>query len=320
MISVKRYTPADQPVWDAFVDGSRQGTFLFRRAYMDYHADRFADHSLMFYDEKQRLIAQLPANERDGVLYSHQGLTYGGLLTSSTVTQVQVLAIFNALLDYGRCHNWSRIVYKSMPDIYHRCPSQEDEYALWRLGASLESCLISSTIDLQEGALAIKPEYCRRNTFNRLRREGYTVDWEAPLAEFWPILSDNLQQKYGLVPVHTLAEMELLQSRFPDEILCVVVRDADGRAQGGVVMFDTAQVAHVQYSAASAEGKRRGVLDLLYLSLIQNYAMQQEFRYFDIGNSNEEHGIVLNENLIHFKESLGARGVVYRTYCLRVCG
>ncbi|MBP5716841.1 MAG: GNAT family N-acetyltransferase [Bacteroidales bacterium] len=317
MISVQRYTPADQPVWDAFVDGSRQGTFLFRRAYMDYHADRFTDHSLLFYDAKSRLIALLPANERDGVLYSHQGLTYGGLLTSATVTQAQVLAIFDALLDYGRCHNWSRIIYKSMPDIYHRCPSQEDEYALWRLGATLESCLISSAIDLQDGALAIKPEYCRRNSFRRLQRAGYTVDWEAPLAEFWPILTDNLREKYGIAPVHTLAEMQLLQSRFPDEILCVVARDADGRAQGGVVMFDTAQVAHVQYSAATPDGKRADVLDFLYLSLVQNYSMQSEFRFFDIGNSNEEHGLVLNENLIHFKESLGARGVVYRTYSLK---
>ena len=41
---------------------SKNGTFLFLRAYMDYHSDRFHDHSLMFHNEKGKLIAVLPAN------------------------------------------------------------------------------------------------------------------------------------------------------------------------------------------------------------------------------------------------------------------
>ena len=40
--------------WDDFVRSSRNGTFLFERAYMEYHADRFKDHSLVI------------SNERDG--------------------------------------------------------------------------------------------------------------------------------------------------------------------------------------------------------------------------------------------------------------
>ena len=83
MVSLRRYTASDAPQWDRFVEDSKNGTFLFLRGYMDYHSNRFTDHSLMFYDEKQRLIALLPANEKDGILYSHQGLTYGGLVIST---------------------------------------------------------------------------------------------------------------------------------------------------------------------------------------------------------------------------------------------
>ena len=47
-LNIVRYTAEQKTVWDSFVATSKNGTFLFMRDYMDYHADRFADHSLMF--------------------------------------------------------------------------------------------------------------------------------------------------------------------------------------------------------------------------------------------------------------------------------
>ena len=79
IINIERYTAEKAAEWDEFVAKSKNGTFLFDRNYMDYHADRFADFSLMFYNDKHKLCALLPANIDDGTLYSHQGLTYGGL-------------------------------------------------------------------------------------------------------------------------------------------------------------------------------------------------------------------------------------------------
>ena len=49
MFEIRRYHTADQPLWDDYVSRARNATFLFYRAYMDYHADRFLDHSLMVY-------------------------------------------------------------------------------------------------------------------------------------------------------------------------------------------------------------------------------------------------------------------------------
>ena len=88
MITIVRYSAKEEITreWDRFIEGSRNGTFLFFRAYMDYHKERFTDHSLMFYNDS-KLIALLPANEREKVLYSHQGLTYGDLLSVLTRQQ-----------------------------------------------------------------------------------------------------------------------------------------------------------------------------------------------------------------------------------------
>ena len=46
---IRRYTPSLADEWNAFVAQSKNGTVLFDRRYMDYHADRFSDCSLLFY-------------------------------------------------------------------------------------------------------------------------------------------------------------------------------------------------------------------------------------------------------------------------------
>lgn len=116
MITVKRYTPENHQTWNEFVKQSRQGTFLFDRNYMDYHQDRFHDHSLMIY-YKDKLYALLPANEVVSAsgnkvgsdsdieislkeLVSHQGLTYGGLLTCNKMTAALTCETFEAIGNY----------------------------------------------------------------------------------------------------------------------------------------------------------------------------------------------------------------------------
>lgn len=78
-IIMTRYTPDLRAVWDAAVDNARNGTFLFRRDYLEYHADRFPDCSYLF-TQKGKVLALLPAHRREAMLCSHQGLTYGGLV------------------------------------------------------------------------------------------------------------------------------------------------------------------------------------------------------------------------------------------------
>ena len=61
MVKICVYEKGYKPVWDEFILKSKNGTFLFFRDYMEYHADRFTDHSLLFF-EGDRLLAVLPAS------------------------------------------------------------------------------------------------------------------------------------------------------------------------------------------------------------------------------------------------------------------
>jgi hypothetical protein len=114
-MKVRRYIAADQPAWDGFVATSKNGVFLFERGYMDYHADRFSDHSLLVYDDKDGLIALLPANRCDDSLISHGGLTYGGLITDERMKTPRMLAVFDDMRTYCADQRISEIVYKAIP-------------------------------------------------------------------------------------------------------------------------------------------------------------------------------------------------------------
>ena len=71
-LNVTRYTQDLKHIWDQFVPETKNGTFLLQRDYMDYHSDRFDDHSLMFYKGEQ-LIALLPAHLSGNAFCTHNG-------------------------------------------------------------------------------------------------------------------------------------------------------------------------------------------------------------------------------------------------------
>lgn len=331
MIRIRRYAPADKALWNAFVAGSKNATFLFFREYMDYHADRFRDHSLLFFDEKERLVALLPGNEatepveekagvEQRVYYSHQGLTYGGFLLSLHSRMAEVMQLFGALLDYLKGEGFAALYYKRIPTIYHRYPAQEDGYALWRCGAQMCACFISSTVPLCKERIQAT-EIRRYQYYRKVENSGYHLCCDAPLSDFWPMLIGNLRTVHHVAPVHTLDEMQLLQSRFPDNIRCFLVYGESGGAEqpvAGTVIYEMPPVVHVQYIAATLRGKEDKVHNFLFLSLLERYAQDSRFRYFDFGTSNEDGGRFLNEGLIANKEGFGGRGVVYETYKLTI--
>lgn len=315
MTSLRRYTASDAPLWDAFVESAKNGTFLFKRAYMDYHSDRFTDHSLMFFDDKDRLIALLPANEKEMTLCSHGGLTYGGFILSQKSTVAQVLQLFDATKRYLCEQGFTSLYYKQVPSCYHLCPAEEDEYALWRNGAVMTVCNISATVVLN-GNTIIPMERRRRRGIAKAEEQHYEVKPAEQPDEFWPIMEANLKERYNASPVHSLDEMRLLMSRFPDNIRCYL-SEKEGKAEAGAIVYITPQTVHVQYAHASATGKEEGALDILYDYLIRKYR-EAGYKYFDIGTSNEDGGRYLNENLIAQKEGFGGRAIAYKQWVINL--
>ncbi len=301
--------------WNAFVARSRQGTFLLDRNYMDYHHDRFTDFSLVVFRNGD-IYALLPANITGDTLWSHQGLTYGGLITDTKATTADVCEAFRLINGYLRSEHVSHVVYKAIPWIYHRLPAGEDLYALTNVcNASICAREISSTIDIDD---RLQFTELRRRGIKKAIRSSVTAGESGDMAAFWSILDSNLTDRFGVHPVHTLQEIQLLKSRFPDNIRLFMACAKDGTPLGGTLVYETPQVIHTQYISASPEGKACGALDLLFDHIINNvYSDRDKYphiRYLDFGKSTEAGGHRLNHGLIFQKEGFGGRGVCYDTY------
>ena len=308
MTEIHRYTPDRQDDWNCFVAASKNGTFLFDRRFMDYHSDRFQDYSLMFYIE-DRLVAVMPAHVDGDSLITHGGLTYGGLVMSPQIRASQVCELFRNLNEVLWQQGFRRVVYKAVPWIYHQQPAEEDLYALTAVcHARLAIRDISSAI---VGDRKMRFSGSRKDGIRKARRKGLEVRESTDFAAFWHILNDNLTQKYGVRPVHSVAELELLHGRFPEQIRLWLVFDGDTPV-GGTLLFLTPQVLHTQYISANALGKQHGAIDLLFDHLINN--IYADYRYIDFGKSTVSDSADLNERLIFQKEGFGARAVCYDTY------
>jgi hypothetical protein len=311
-IAIVPYDPSLADAWNRLVAEARNGHFLFDRRFMEYHADRFRDASLLFF-ENGRLIGILPANRSDDTVYSHQGLTFGGVIAADKLNASRMLSVFDALRRHLAAAGVRLLVYKPVPHIYHRRPAEEDLYALFRNGAELIRRDISTTID-----------YASANRFNHTRRKGCRKAERADLsygesddwAEYWELLTRVLAARHGLIPVHSLGEICLLRDRFPDAIRLFTATSPTGALLAGAVMFETAIVAHVQYGTVAPEGRAVCALDGLYNFLIDCHRASK--RWFDFGISSECEGRVLNQGLAKQKEEFGGSGVAYDTYCIPI--
>lgn len=308
---VTAYDHAHQDEWDAFVQHSKNGTFLFRRGYMDYHADRFSDGSLMVRDGRERLVALLPASLSGDVVTSHGGLTYGGLVTATDMTTPRMLEVFDAVVEHLRDTGAAVLEYKVVPHIYHRVPAEEDRYALFRAGAVRHRSDVLSVIDYRE---RLQYQERRRRALRKASSAGLAVGISSDLDSFWCVLGEALA-RHDTRPVHSLEEISLLAERFPDRVVLHAVHDGD-RLIAGVLAYLTDTVCHLQYIASSGEGRAAGALDLAVDHAIDAYA--HSHRWFDFGISTEQGGRHLNTGLAEQKEGFGARAVVHDHFVLRL--
>lgn len=316
MWEFRSYTPELASIWNEFVRNSRNATFLFERGYMDYHADRFEDCSLMAY-RNGKLAAVLPANLSDMTLYSHQGLTYGGwVLPPSGVDCSDLVLLWRKWMEWCRLEGIESVLYKPLPYIYATMPSQEDLYLLFLSGAQLMRSEISSTLilghnpgfnKLQKRHLAHTPR-----DIEIISTDSSNEDKSRIIEAFYNLLCNCLEDRHSASPVHSLEELVLLAERFPTNIefwlLCI-----ENRPMAGVCLYKTSVCCHCQYIATSKEGRDKNLLPALFHHLIEK-ASDEDYRFFDFGTSNEDGGRKLNAGLNRQKTSFGASGVVLQQW------
>jgi hypothetical protein len=309
--AVVPYAPEYTELWDNWCADAGNSTFLHTRKFLGYHGDRFEDASALIYNSG-RLVGVLPAARAPHaptLVVSHPGATYGGIVHQGWLSGVRMIEAFEGLKTHYRQLGYTKLLYKPLPYVYTRVPSQDDLYALFRLGAQRVRCDLSCAIDL---SVRRAPSERRRRGLKKALNSVTLASGSAMLAGLWNVLAGNLERKYDAKPIHSLDELALLIGRFSDNIQlrCAIM---DGRVEAGVVLFTSANVWHAQYIASSEKGYAVSALDAVFAAAIDE-ARKSCARYFDFGTSNEDGGFVLNEGLYRFKSEFGGGGVAHEYY------
>jgi hypothetical protein len=279
---------------------------------MDYHAEKFEDFSLLIFYNSE-LIALFPCNIRDGEVYSHEGLSYGGVIVKSEIKFLKYLELFTHLLNYLDEKSIKTLYIKQIPSIYNSNFNGELDYLSFVTGAKIYRRDIISVIDMQNESKISKD---RIQGYKRGKKNKLEIKETDDLDEFWnSILIPTLSNRHYVNPVHSLEDIKKLKSVFNNNIKQFNVYH-EGQIVAGTTIFLTKNVAHVQYIGSNSEKNTLGSLDFLFYNLITEYL--SNFKYFDFGNSHEQQGMKINKGLNYWKEGYGARSLTHDFYEINI--
>lgn len=299
-INVIRYNKEYKNSWDSFLDEAKNSTFLFKRDFMEYHQDRFEDYSLIVF-HKNKIIALLPSNKEKESVYSHKGLTYGGLILKPNCSFSNFIYIFKCILLFLNKNNITKLEMKLIPSIYTTSLSEEIHSILHYVNAYILKKEISLAVPISEKKIFSKS---RMSGIKLGIKNGIEISETESINEFWnEILIPNLQKRHQTIPTHSLEEMNNLKRNFPNNIRQFNVF-IENKIIGGTTVFETTNVAHTQYISGIKEFNHLGGLDLLFHYLITNIFKHKN--YLNFGTSTIPNSTQINKGLFNWKQGFGA--------------
>ncbi|MBS9525590.1 hypothetical protein KI659_16350 [Litoribacter alkaliphilus] len=305
-IEIKAYSHTLEPDWQEVLENSVNGAFFHSRKFIQYHGGRFEDASAILY-YKNSPFAIFPANQREKRIYSHQGLSFGGLILKNKTTFAQLEAALDALLEHYYSLSVQSIEFRLGPQIYSQENLESLEYLLTSKGAEQIFSDLTYAIPMP----AQQRGRTKRWKIRKSHLQQFEVFESVEYQFFWEnLLKPNLQERYGVKPTHTFEEVLKLKKLFPNEIKLFLASQGN-EVLGGVCVFETEGVAHLQYIAASQIGKKLRALDYLIDELV--HQVYKDKRWFDFGRNVDSNTNQLNRGLVQWKESFGAQPFLQKT-------
>jgi hypothetical protein len=295
---IKTYQKEYQSLWDDFITRSANGTFLHQRKYMDYHADRFNDASLMIFKDN-KLKAVLPAHRIDNELFAHNGLTYSDFIFHFKLKLAHKTAIVEQALMFLHQQNIEKLHLKTIPFVFHQKIDESNLYLYDRLQAEI--------VKIKPFFVKIKQnnEKVNRNRLKNLKKIQIELQLQTGmefLPEFWKIVCDNLRKRYKAKPVHSADEIQKLAGLFPDKIRLFTVA-SQGKILAGALVFLIHKSLHFQYIHARNDEIARQAVEWLIYQIIKQF----EYMDFISFGTSESRDNNLQNGLVYWKESLGGR-------------
>ncbi len=268
----------------------------------------------MFYSNN-KLKAVLPAvlYTKDGqlTLHSHLRSTYGGFIVDNAAGVEEAVDVVEATIGFAKEQHVQEIIVRNPFRIFQQVPSDETDYAMWYHGFALKSRELECAIKLDEHALLRYENGAKYN----IKKAVKTVEVKETndYARFWEMLTQNLQEKHGSKPVHTLEQFQLLMTLSGEDKVKLVGGFIDGQLVCAVLLFVCAPlVLHAQYIASDSRFQDIRPLNAV-IDFIIKWGRDNKFSYFNLGTANEAAGTKINYGLFHFKEGFGGRGVLRET-------
>lgn len=285
-------------------------TFLHSRRFLSYHGNKFKDRSLLFYmNEHLAGVFPAAAGTEDNVV-SHPGATFGGIAHNGMLSGTRMLQSLASAARHYKKTGIKALTYKAVPWHFRLRPCEDDIFALHAAGAERTTCQLSSVMDLKAPKPLVRPNR-RRGARKAIAAGASSGEGREHVADIWNVISENLRERHGTIPSHSLEEILALANLFPQNIKFHVTLLAD-EVIAATVIFLFPQTWHAQYIATTKKGREVCALDLLFTNLIAR-AAEEGMRWFSFGISNERNG-KLNESLHDFKVRFGAGGITQDHY------
>ncbi|MDN3690592.1 GNAT family N-acetyltransferase [Cyclobacterium jeungdonense] len=305
---VKAFTPEFLANWQEVLQGAPNATLMHQRSFLAYHGNRFQDASVLIYS-KNRPVAVFAAHKEGNEVYSHQGLSYAGLIHKPCSLD-QELQLYLQLLRYYEEQGVSRLRIKATPSFYGSGYQESLSYIMHLVQAETSQLELSLAIPLP---LKVRHKG-RKATIRQASKSGLEIREEADVGLFWDkLLEPNLQNRYQKKPTHSKDQMRYLKARHPENIRQFTVFK-EGVPLAGATVYFTPNCLHTQYLATNEEGRKAHALDWLIHYLCTTQAKGR--KYLDFGHSNECAGKKINRELFRWKESFGAQTFVHAHYSL----
>jgi hypothetical protein len=269
----------------------------------------------MIYDNSNELLGILPAAEDPmdkTTIISHPGITYAGLIHAGKLNATKQETLFPELIEYYKNQGYKKFIYKAIPSIFHKIPSEDDIYSLFRIGAINFRTDLSCATQIE---FPLNLSDRRLRSYKKSKKIGQ-ISINSSLPTFWKVLESNLLEKHNARPTHTLEEIQELSGLFPDNIR-LVTAEIDSRVEAGILIFLQNRTLHFQYIASSQIGQQNNLLDLVINHISEKYSAPK-FNWINFGISTENNGLTLNSGLYQFKYEFGCGGIAYKQFEIKL--
>ncbi|MCC5788628.1 MAG: hypothetical protein JJT75_03255 [Opitutales bacterium] len=239
-------------------------------------------------------------------------MPFGGLVLARDVGVNEISKMLDLLSKHMREEGFSRLILTPMPSLYQEIEGDELEALLQERGALLRESRLTSMLRVNADGLPglLSSRYLKKIRQGRRRYPlefGITED----AGEIWPSLEHFLQERFGRDPVHSLEEIRELKRAFPENIYFLTAKE-EARLVGGLLVFVFKNVLRLQAYFRATENQPDYLSARLDLFAMKTFA--DSCRICDVGTSYDPCSGKLQDGVNWYKEHLGARGILVRSW------